>query len=368
MMARLRVLLSGALCGALCGALVAAPIAGAAEVPAASASTASTSDSSASAAGPAATARKLVRRLAGKDPRAAVRADAWVAWADENDDVVFEFLDFGLAAAEQRAAETASADADFCRRVLLTYTAAYAPEVNAAAQRALAGTDSDRDLFVRTGFAAAQQRDRLAREADGSQQEALAEADRQYVRTLATHDPGAQVRAAAAWATRPESTDADVVEFFAYGWATGAELDLEAHRLRDAEQEARWLATVRRLVADAQEAERAALEASGEIEVQLRDAAARAWQRVGEQTGAPRVAWADAAQVARDQAANWAAVAAAAQAATGPNWQAVRDAADPTRAAWAAEQDWAAGQAGFWADLLAQAADGETRMRNPAAR
>ena len=354
-MARLRVL--------LCGVLAAAAIAGAGEVPAASSST---SDSSVAAvADPAATARKLVRRLAGKDPRAAVRADAWVAWADENDDVVYDFLDFGLAAAEQRAAETASANADFCRRVLLTYTAAYAPEVNAAAQRALAGADSDRELFVRSGFAAAEQRDRLAREADGSQQEALAEADRQYVRTLATHDPGAQVRAAAAWASRSDATDADVVEFFAYGWATGAELDLEAHRLRDAEQEARWLATVRRLVVDAQEAERAALEASGEIEVQLREAAARAWQRVGGQTGAPRTAWADAAQVARDQAANWAAVAAAAQAATGPNWQAVRDAADPTRAAWAAEQDWAAEQAGFWADLLTQAVDGETRMRNP---
>ncbi|WP_410671109.1 hypothetical protein [Amycolatopsis sp. cmx-4-68] len=362
-MTRFRVLFRGA----LCGALAAAAIAGAGEVPAGAAST-SDSPVSAAAADPAATARKLVRRLAGKDPRAAVRADAWVAWADENDEVVFEFLDFGLAAAEQRAAETAAADADFCRRVLLTYTAAYAPEVNAAAQRALSGTDADRNLFVRQGFTAAEQRDRLAREADGSQQEALAEADRQYVRTLAAHDPGAQVRAAAAWATRPEATDADVVEFFAYGWATGAELDLEAHRLRDAEQEARWLATVRQLVVDAQEAERAALEASGEIEVQLREAAARAWQRVGEQTGTPRVAWADAAQVARDQAANWAAVAAAAQAATGPNWRAVRDAADPTRAAWAAEQDWAAEQAGFWTDLLAQAVDGETRMRNPAIR
>ncbi|GLY43735.1 hypothetical protein Amsp01_097580 [Amycolatopsis sp. NBRC 101858] len=353
-MGRLRVL--------LCGALVAAVTPGFCEVPATAVSIV---DSRVQVADPAATARKLVRRLAGKDPRAAVRADAWVAWADENDDVVYDFLDFGLAAAEQRAAETASADADFCRRVLLTYTAAYAPEVNAAAQRALLGTDSDRELFVRSGFAAAEQRDRLAREADGEQAQAIVEADRQYVRTLATHDPGAQVRAAAAWATRPDATDADIVEFFAYGWATGAELDLEAHRLRDAEQEARWLATVRRLIVDAQEAERAALDAADEVEAQLRDAAARAWQRVGAQTGPPRTAWAEAGQVARDQAANWAAIAAAAQAATGPNWRAVRDAADPTRAAWAAEQDWAAEQAGFWAGLLAQAADGETRMRNP---
>jgi hypothetical protein len=355
-MDRLRVL--------LCGALAAVALMGAGEVPAAAMST-SDSSVSVAAADPAATARKLVRRLAGKDPRAAVRADAWVAWADENDDVVYEFLDFGLAAAEQRAAETASANADFCRRVLLTYTAAYAPEVNAAAQRALLGTDSERELFVRQGFAAAEHRDRLAREADGHQQEAIVEADRQYVRLLATHDPGTQVRAAAAWATRPEATDADLVEFFAYGWATGAELDLEAHRLRDAEQEARWLATVRGLIIDAHEAERAALDAADEVAVQLREAAARAWQRVGERTGTPRTAWADAERIARDQAANWAAVAAAAQAATGPNWQAVRDAADPSRTAWSAEQDWAAEQSRFWTALLAEAVEGETRMRNP---
>src|SRR3954451_24812710 len=99
MMARLRVL--------LCGALAAAAMTGAGEVPAAAVST-SDSMTFTVAADPAATARKLVRRLAGKDPRAPVRADAWVAWADENDDVVYEFLDHGLAAAEQRAAETAS--------------------------------------------------------------------------------------------------------------------------------------------------------------------------------------------------------------------------------------------------------------------
>ncbi|MEQ0558617.1 hypothetical protein ABJI51_06020 [Amycolatopsis sp. NEAU-NG30] len=358
-MSRLAVLLSGT--------LVVTTIAGLCEIPGAAASTSDYPVITA-AADPAATARKLVRRLAGKDPRAAVRADAWVAWADESDGAVFDFLDHGLAEAEQRAAETAAVDADFCRRILATYTAAYAPEVNAAAQRALLGTDSDRELFVRQGFAAAEQRDRLARDADGRQQAALAEADRQYVRTLATHDPGAQVRAAAAWATRPGATDADIVEFFAYGWATGAELDLEAHRLRDAEHEARWLATVRRLLLEAQAAEQAALDAAGEAAAQLREAAARAWQRVGEQTAAPRVAWADAERAAREQAANWAAVAAAARAATGPNWQAVRDAADPVLTSWAAEQDWAAGQAVFWNDLLARAVDGETRMRNPVVR
>ncbi len=333
------------------------------EVPAAKGST--VDGVAVSAADPGAVARKLVRRLAGKDPRAAVRADAWVAWAEESAQAIDDFLDTGLAAAERRAAESGATNTDFCNRVLLTYTAEYAPEVNAAAARALRGTDGDREMFVRQGFAQAEARDRLAREADGAQQEALAEEDRRYVRTLAASDPGAQVRLAAAFAVRPGATDADIVDFFAYGWATGAQLDLEKHRLRDAEQEARWQSAIRRLITDASEAERAALEASGEAAVRLREAAARAWQQAGGQTGAPRTAWADAGDIALAQAGNWAAVAAAARAATGPNWQAMKDAADRTSAEWVIEQDWARQQAEFWKDLLAQAVAGETRMRGP---
>lgn len=318
-----------------------------------------------SAVDPGAVARKLVRRLAGKDPRAAVRADAWVAWAEETPEAVEDFLDTGLAAAVRRAAESGAANTDFCNRVLLTYTTEYAPEVNAAAVRALRGTDGDREIFVRQGFAQAEARDRLAREADGGQREALAEEDRRYVRTLAANDPGSQVRLAAAFAVRPGATDADIVDFFAYGWATGAQLDLEMHRLRDAEQEARWQSAITRLITDATEAERVALEASGEAAVRLREAAARAWQQVGGQTVAPRTAWADAGEVAVAQAANWAAVAAAARSATGPNWQAMKDAADRTGGEWVLEQDWARQQAEFWKDLFAQALAGETRMRDP---
>lgn len=310
-------------------------------------------------------ARKLVRRLAGKDPRAAVRADAWVAWADEDDAVVTEFLSTGLAAAEQRAAETSAVDADFCRRVLATYTSEFAPEVHAAAQRALNGTDSDRALFARSGFAAAQQRDQAARDADGALARALVEDDRRYVRALAVGDPGPQVRAAAARASRPEATDADLVEFFAYGWATAAELDLEAHRLRDAEQEARWQAAIGALVTDAQEAEQAALDASADVAEQLRATAARAWQTAGNGTGPARTAWGEYQDIAAAQAANWHAIAAAAAAAASPNWHAVADMAGHADADWAAEQEWAAQQSAFWKALYDQALDGETRMRNP---
>ncbi|GAA4530218.1 hypothetical protein [Amycolatopsis samaneae] len=310
--------------------------------------------------------RTLVRRIAGKDPRAAVRADAWVAWADESGDAaIVDFLNGGLARAEERAREASELNADFARQVLAVYTKEFAPMVHAAAQYAVTGSDSDREYFARQGFADAEQRDRQAREADGSQARALAEADRRFVRDLKDNDPGPQVRSAAAWAVRPGASDEDLVEFFAYGWAHAAALDLTAHRLRDTDNEAGWQARARRLLTDAQEAERAALDAAGEARAAARAAAARAWGAVRTQTGPARTAWAEAGQVAERQAANWRAIAAAAAAATGPNWRAIAAVADGTGTEWTAERAWAAEQARLWDDLLAQALDGETRMTDP---
>ncbi len=294
-----------------------------------------------------------------------MRADAWVAWAVGEDWAIEEFLENGLAAAERRAAETNSVNSDFCRRILSTYTAEFAPEVHAAAQWALLGADSDRAAFVAQGFAAAEARDRRVREEDGSQERAIVEEDRRYIRELGATDPGPQVRAAAAWALRPGSTDADLVEFFAYGWATAARLDLETHRLRDAEQEARRQVAIRRLITDAREAEQAALEAAEDIVEQARATAASAWRKAAGQAGPARTAWTDAEQVARAQAANWRAVAEAAANATGPNWKAIAATAGDTATEWSAEQGWADGQTRFWADLLQQALDGETRMTSP---
>ncbi|MEU3770777.1 hypothetical protein AB0E55_37430 [Amycolatopsis keratiniphila] len=312
-------------------------------------------------------ARKLVRRIAGRDPRAAVRADAWVAWAADDDWTIEEFLENGLPAAERRAAETNSVNSDFCRRILSTYTAEFAPEVHAAAQRALLGSDTDRAAFVAEGFAAAEARDRRVREDDGAQERAIVEEDRRYIRELGAADPGPHVRAAAAWALRPGSTDADLVEFFAYGWATAARLDLEAHRLRDAEQEARRQVAIRRLITGAREAEQAALEAADEIAEQARMTAANAWRKAAGQAAPAKTGWTDAEKLARAQAANWRAVAEAAANATGPNWKAIAVTAGDTATEWSAEQDWADGQTRFWADLLQQALDGETRMTSPRA-
>ncbi|MBP2325484.1 hypothetical protein JOF56_005869 [Kibdelosporangium banguiense] len=311
--------------------------------------------------------REFVRLVAGSHPQELVRADAWVALISEDGDAaVDEFVDVGLWDAVQRADEVGEQHADFARRVLATFTSEFSPEVHAAAQHALNGGDSDRAEFVLTGFAAAQNRDRQARAAEGSLARALVAEDRAFVRNLAATDPGAQVRASATWATRTGATDDDLVAFFADGWTHAAVLDLESHRRQEIESDARWRATVRRLLADAQEAEQAALGAAEEFREQARAAAARAWRTAGESTGPARTAWAGAEQIALQQAANWRAVAAAAAAATGPNWKPIAGVATRTQSSWTAEREWAAEQARAWNALLAKAIEGETRMTQPA--
>lgn len=307
--------------------------------------------------------REFVRLVAGSHPQELVRADAWmVLISDGGDAAVNEFVETGLWDAVRRADEVEAWNADFVRRVLATFTAEYSPEVHAAALHAVNGADSDRETFVRTGFAAAQERDRQARAAEGSQAAALVAEDRAFVRGLAENDPGPQVRVAAAWATRTGATDDDLVAFFADGWAHAAVLDLESHRRQEMESDARWRATARRLVTDAQEAERAALEAAEEVREQARAMAAMAWRAAADQTTAPRGAWAEAEQVALRQAENWRAVAAAAAAASGPNWDAIAGPAARNGSAWTAERDWAADQARMWNALLTQALEGEQRM------
>ncbi|WP_245573959.1 hypothetical protein [Amycolatopsis nigrescens] len=307
--------------------------------------------------------RALVRVYAGKHPYSLVRAAAWSALiSSAPDEAVAEFLKSGYAYAVQRSEQNRARNLDFARRVLATHTKEYSPEVHAAAERAVNGTDADREAFARTGYEAAKQLDKQERDASGEQAAAIKQADREYVLALATADPGPQVRASAAWATRPGYTDADIVEFFAYGWASSAKLDLEMHRLHAADANVTWRVTVNRLIVEAQAAEQAAKDAAEEVAEQARAAAARAWQAVGEQTAPARTAWSEAQQVAERQAANWRAVLDAANAAKGPNWDAIVDPATASQADWQAEKDFAVDQARFWEELLQQARDGEQRM------
>jgi hypothetical protein len=305
----------------------------------------------------------FVRWLSTKDPRQTVRVAARTAViSSAQDRAVAQFLATGYESAKSRAAAARSRNLDFARRVLAASVPEVSPEVHAAAEHAVNGTDTDRARFVAGEYAAAKERDRLARASDGARAHALMQADRQFVVGLRDSDPGEQVRAAAAWAVRTGSTDADVVEFFAYGWLTGASLDLEVHRIRLADSDAGWRSRVARLVGEAEAAERAANAAAQEGAAQARAAAARAWQAVGDRTAPARTAWAGAEAAALAQATNWQAVAAAALAAGGPNWTPIVGSATINQLDWSAERDTAAEQAQFWTGLLDQALAGERRM------
>lgn len=304
-----------------------------------------------------------IRLLAGKDARSTVRAVAWSALVSSSlDAAVARFLASDYAFAVARSAQTTARNLDFAQRVLATHTEAYAPQVHAAAKFAVSGTPADRERFARTGYAAAKERDRLARESNGEQAAALAEADRDFIRLLADTDPGPQVRGAAAWAVRAGAVDGDAVEFFAYGWANGAALDLAAHGTAAADREVVWRATANQLEAEAKAAEQAARDAGAEGAAQARDAAARAWRSAAEQTGPATVAWADAERVAAEQAENWRRVTAAAVAGSGPNWKAVTGFAATTEQEWAAEQQSSIAAAKHWTGLLEQALAGERRV------
>lgn len=307
--------------------------------------------------------RNLVLMLMLYDPRATVRAAATTAYIDDaQDDAIARFLATDYAFAVELARESDATNLDFVRRVLETYLPEFAPEVHAAAQRVVNGSPSEREAFVRVGYAAAQDRDRLAREKSGEAKRAIIEADRAFVRNVGQTDPGEQVRAAASFALRPGAGDGGLVEFFAYGWAGGGRLDLDVHRARAADNDITWRMTATRLAKEALAAEKAASEASEEAAEHLRAQAAQAWRAAAEQTGPARSAWAEAAELSARQAENWRAVAAAAQAATGPNWQAIGGPAVGNEQQWSAEHDWAGERAQYWRDLLAEAQAGETRM------
>ncbi len=306
-----------------------------------------------------------VQYLALHDPRSIVRVAAWQALLSSAPEAAIQqFTESGYEYAVNLSAQKNARNSDFARRVLATYPAEFSPEVHAAAQYAVdSRDDADRERFANGGFAAAKQRDSAVREAKGDQAKALAEGDRQFVRDLAAHDPGEQVRVSAAYAVRVGSTDSDVVDFFADGWAFGAKLDLDAHRLHSADDEMRWRAALAGLLRDAAAAEQAARDASGDLAEKAKAAAVRAWQTVGEQTGPARSYWSEAKLLADRQAANWAAVLAAANAASGPNWAAIVQPAHANQSAWTDEGKAAAQQAQYWNALLQQARDGEQRVR-----
>ncbi|WP_052720469.1 hypothetical protein [Actinoplanes rectilineatus] len=310
--------------------------------------------------------RVFVRWVSANDPRPAVRSAARSALLSSSGaTAITTFLLTGYDTAITRAEQTRTRQYDYTERMVATHAAQYYPRVNAAGRRALVGTDAELAEFATTGYTAALALDRQGIADDRHRADLIAGEDHAFVTGLSEDDPGPQVRAWAGRAVAPGTTAADVAEFLSYGWVSAAGLDLQTHRRQAADADRQWLSQTRRLVVEAQAAEQAAREAAAEAQAQARAAAARAWNVVGTQTGSPRVAWADAEQVALRQAESWLQIAAVAAAATSPNWLNIAGTAAGTRDEWLAEQQNAAAQAATWAALYQQALAAEAALTDP---
>jgi ElaB/YqjD/DUF883 family membrane-anchored ribosome-binding protein len=309
-----------------------------------------------------------VRYLATSHPCDFVRIGAQSALiSSAGERAIAEFLATGFDEAVGLCRLRRDRDLEFIQWVYDTTTAESSPEVHAIAERLLAAgvPDSERDAFVRSGYEAAQERDRKHSEVVAERKRALAQRDRDFVRQLSTSDPGEQVRLSASYAVREGATDDDVVEFFAYGWNFGAQLDLAVFREKRAAENTRWLADVQRLVADAEKAEKSAAASSGEAKDRARAevAAAWSWSRAAVQASSARSSWLDAQHYAASQADNWHMVLVTATANGGSNWTSIVEPARDSETTWQTERDTAGQQATYWDGLLRQAREGEARMQ-----
>ncbi|MEU7166217.1 hypothetical protein AB0A70_16445 [Streptomyces morookaense] len=309
-------------------------------------------------------ARDRVLKMAMSNLPAEIRSSAWLALrSSRGDEAIEEWFapGGGFDAAMRRGKETKSLNRAFCERVAGTHTAEFSPAVHAAAERALMGSDADRAAFVKSGYAEAQKRDRAAREAGAQYRQEVVAKDRDFVRKIAEHDPGEQVRVAAQWALRPAATDADVEEFFGYGWAAGASLDLEAHRLQVAEAEAVRHRTLALLIEKAVAAEEA-LKGSTDA-AKARAEAEEAWKSVAGHADAARRAWLAEQEAAAAQAENWARIAKAAKEDADGLWKHIAGSVETNQDSWAKEQADAADTATFWKDMFDRAQDSENRVK-----
>ncbi|MFC9254873.1 hypothetical protein [Amycolatopsis thailandensis] len=300
-----------------------------------------------------------------------VKTDAWVALLSEDPEAAsIEFLrspDGGLVYATQRSLNRDEGNKRFLRRLLETHLRAYSPEVYDAANLYLTESASKREQFCHGGgYEAAKARDQRFRADLGEQKRALVEEDRRYVRMLAEQDPGAQVRLAAGYAVRAGSTDDDLTDFFAWGWAQGARLDIESFRERMLRENREWQQTIARLIVDAEAAEKAARETEGAAGKEARDRAAAAWRKVGADVSPARSNWEEARDFAHRQAETWHAILLAAQqAAQNPNWKALIDPARATETDWTDNRSLAGENVAYWESLLQKALEGEQRIKNP---
>lgn len=160
---------------------------------------------------------------------------------------------------------------------------------------------------------------------------------------------------------RPSATDADVTEFFGYGWASGATLDLEGYRLRGAEAETARHYTLSRLVEKAVAAEAALKDAADAARARVE--AEAAWKAVADHSDTARQRWLAEQEEARAQAESWRNIARVAGESADSLWKHIAEPAEANQDSWAREQADAAGTAAFWKDMYDRAQDGESRVK-----
>ncbi|RJQ77388.1 hypothetical protein D5S17_15705 [Pseudonocardiaceae bacterium YIM PH 21723] len=295
--------------------------------------------------------RLKVKRLSDYDPRSEVRTAAWLAYISKDGDAaITEFLrpGGGRDAAVKRSQENVEINQAVIRDVLRSTTPDYYPELNLAATRADQGTIGEKDYFVRTGADEARARDEAQQGEHDRKVKKQAKADRDFVAWIAGNDAGEQVRVAAKRAV-DDGSDFAINEFFVHGWASGADLDRDNHRMATEARETEWRRTVQRLIKAAEEAEAAQKDLTGDELARARENTIAAWKAVGGQAQIAEKGWQEAQDRAKEQAAKWREVAdKARQSSTEQDWKSLAAKADSTGKNWADEQSWASAQAADW--------------------
>lgn len=304
-----------------------------------------------------------VRRDSRYDPRSAVRTSALAAWISEHGDTaIVQYLSSGKAAAIERAKVGGQRNLDFARRVMQTHLPEYSPNVHAAAKTAVNGGDVEREHFARTGYAAAKELDQRRHRDQVAKDEQMTAADREFVRQRALSDPGAQVRAAAEWALRTGSTDADIVEFLRFDWISAAALDRDTYRVTGAERDAQTHRQLAELVTAARAAEAAEAAASEEMREQAKAVTKRAWGAAAEAAKRTEAAWLAEAERSAEQARHWQNIAAhAAAQLESPTWKSLASPARANQRGWTDDQSWAGEQSRYWAGQAAEATAKQNR-------
>lgn len=298
--------------------------------------------------------RDFVTRLALRDAMPEVRAEAWNALRGNADEAaLIDFLATGYPNAKARAAQRIDRNYKYIKRV--NDFSLPGSAVRATSGVALVDTSAAQAEYVQSGYARAQELDRVNNNKYEEKLARWAQEDHDYVAQLAANDPGTQVRAAANRALS-NGDQASVGLFFKYYWGIAADLDNEAFRRNTSDQNDIWHSKIRALTEAALAAEKAERELSGELAHKARLDAVAAWREIEGQAGQSSVDWAAEKAKADSQVATWASVAEHARAAqTEQDWAAVLARADQGNTSWADEAEWALRQASSWQAVAAQA-------------